>query len=93
MLKQILRMEKNMTYPVPPYLTPYISTGMFIVIAALTLGLRRALYRATWPEADRGRRFGACHCFSLDGSSWQRLLPSLGCIGRHQVPPQFSTAF
>lgn len=44
-----------MTYPVPPYLTPYILTGMFIVIAALTLGLRRALYRATWPEADRAK--------------------------------------
>jgi len=42
-----------MDYSVPAYLTPFILTGMVVVIAALMLGLRRALRSATWPEKDR----------------------------------------
>lgn len=42
-----------MNYSVPAYLTPFILTGMIIVIAVLLLGLRRALRNATWPEKDR----------------------------------------
>jgi hypothetical protein len=42
-----------MNYQVPAYLTPFILTGMILVIAALVLGLRRALRRVAWPEADR----------------------------------------
>ncbi len=42
-----------MNYPVPAYLTPYILTGMMLVIASLVLGLRRALRRLSWPDADR----------------------------------------
>ena len=41
-----------MNYPVPAYLTPFILTGMVLVIVTLVLGLRRALRRAAWPEAD-----------------------------------------
>ncbi|HZQ22794.1 MAG TPA: hypothetical protein VFA89_08330 [Terriglobales bacterium] len=42
-----------MNYLVPNYLTPYIVTGMIIVITALVVGLRGVLRRANWPEADR----------------------------------------
>jgi len=42
-----------MNYSVPAYLTPFILTGMTIVITALVLGLRAALRRAAWPETDR----------------------------------------
>src|SRR5690348_10928201 len=44
---------KSMNYSVPAYLTPFILTGMTIVITALVLGLRAALRRAAWPETDR----------------------------------------
>jgi hypothetical protein len=44
-----------MNYQVPAYLTPYILTGMILVIATLALGLRRALRSAAWPEADRAK--------------------------------------
>ena len=44
-----------MNYPVPAYLTPFIVTGMILVVATLTLGLRRALRNVTWPEADRAK--------------------------------------
>jgi hypothetical protein len=39
-----------MNYPVPVYLTPFILTGMVIIIAAVLLGLNRALRRVTLPE-------------------------------------------
>lgn len=42
-----------MNYPVPAYLTPFILTGMILIIATLVLGLRRTLRRVAWPEADR----------------------------------------
>ena len=44
-----------MNYPVPSYLTPFILTGMILVIATLVLGLRRLLRSVDWPEADRTR--------------------------------------
>lgn len=44
-----------MNYPVPAYLTPFILTGMTLVIATLLLVLRRALRRFAWPEADRAK--------------------------------------
>ena len=44
-----------MNYEVPAYLTPFILTGMILVIATLVLGLRRALRSAAWPEADRAK--------------------------------------
>lgn len=44
-----------MNYPVPAYLTPFILTGMILVIATLLLGLRRVLSRFAWPEADRAK--------------------------------------
>jgi hypothetical protein len=44
-----------MNYQVPAYLTPFILTGMILVIAALVLGLRRALRRVAWPEADQAK--------------------------------------
>ena len=47
--------DKSMDYSVPAYLTPFMLTGMIIVITALLLGLRRALRRATWPETDRAK--------------------------------------
>jgi len=47
--------EQFMTYPVPAYLTPFIMTGMILVITTLTLGLRRALFRAAWPKADQSK--------------------------------------
>jgi hypothetical protein len=46
-----------MDYSVPAYLTPFILTGMIVVIAALLLGLRRALRRSTWPERDQANAF------------------------------------
>jgi hypothetical protein len=46
-----------MDYSVPAYLTPFILTGMIVVIAALLLGLRRALRSATWPERDQASAF------------------------------------
>lgn len=42
-----------MNYQVPAYLTPFILTGMILVIATLVLGLRRVLRSAAWPKADR----------------------------------------
>jgi hypothetical protein len=45
--------DQSMNYPVPPYLTPFLLTGMVIVITALLLGLRSALRHAAWPEKDR----------------------------------------
>ncbi len=42
-----------MNYPVPAYLTPFILTGMILVIATLVLGLRRVLHRAAWPQPDQ----------------------------------------
>jgi hypothetical protein len=49
--------EKAMIYSVPAYLTPFILTGMITVIAALLLGLRRALRRSTWPEKEQTNAF------------------------------------
>jgi len=46
-----------MNYSVPAYLTPFIFTGMIIVIAALLLGLRLALRRSTSPERDQAKAF------------------------------------
>ena len=42
--------ENFMNYQVPAYLTPFILTGMILVIATLVLGLRRALYQDRWPD-------------------------------------------
>jgi len=47
--------EKFMNYPVPAYLTPFVMTGMILVIATLVLGLRRALRNVSWPEVDRAK--------------------------------------
>lgn len=44
-----------MNYQAPAYLTPFILTGMILVIATLILGLRRVLRRVAWPEADRAK--------------------------------------
>lgn len=44
-----------MNYQVPAYLTPYILTGMILVIAALVFGLRRVLRRVDWPQADQAK--------------------------------------
>ncbi len=44
-----------MNYPVPSYLTPFILTGMILVIATLVLGLNRALHQAAWPERDQAK--------------------------------------
>ncbi len=44
-----------MDYPVPAYLTPFVLTGMIVVIATLLLGLRQALRQATWPETERAK--------------------------------------
>jgi hypothetical protein len=49
--------EKSMDYSVPAYLTPFILTGMIVVIAALVLGLRRALRSGPWPERDQASAF------------------------------------
>ena len=46
-----------MNDPVPAYLTPFVLTGMILVITSLLLGLQRALRRSTWPEADRAKAF------------------------------------
>jgi hypothetical protein len=46
-----------MDYPVPAYLTPFILTGMVIVITPILVGLRRVLRRAPWPQADRAKAF------------------------------------
>lgn len=42
-----------MNYEVPAYLTPFILTGMILVVSTLVLGLARALRSAAWPVADR----------------------------------------
>jgi len=42
-----------MNYQAPAYLTPFIMTGMILIIGTLVLGLRRALRRIAWPEADQ----------------------------------------
>jgi hypothetical protein len=49
--------EKSMNYSVPAYLTPFMLTGMIIVIATLLFGLRSALRRSTWPERDQANAF------------------------------------
>jgi hypothetical protein len=46
-----------MVYSVPAYLTPFILTGMIVIIATVLLGLRRALRRSTWPEKDQANAF------------------------------------
>jgi hypothetical protein len=46
-----------MNVSVPSYLTPYILTGMIAIIAAVLLGLNRALRGAAWPEKDRSKVF------------------------------------
>lgn len=46
-----------MNYTVPTYLTPFILTGMIIVVTTLLFGLRRVLRRATRPETDREKVF------------------------------------
>src|SRR5215470_5527096 len=46
-----------MNYPVPSYLTPFILSGMALVITSVLLGFRRALAGAAWPEADRTKAF------------------------------------
>lgn len=46
-----------MNYTVPAYLTPFILTGMLIVITTLLFGLRRALRQAAWPETDQEKAF------------------------------------
>lgn len=44
-----------MSYQVPAYLTPFILTGMILVIATLVLGLRRALRTLAWTKTDRAK--------------------------------------
>jgi hypothetical protein len=44
-----------MEYPVPSYLTPFVLSGMIIVITGLLSGLRRALRGTSWPKADRAK--------------------------------------
>lgn len=46
-----------MNYTVPAYLTPFILTGMLIVITPLSFGLSRALRHAAWPDTDRAKAF------------------------------------
>lgn len=46
-----------MTDPVPAYLTPLISIGMFTVLATVLYGLYGALRRTTWPQTDRAKAF------------------------------------
>ena len=46
-----------MNYQVPAYLTPFILTGMVLVIATLVLGLRRVLRSAAWLEVERAKAF------------------------------------
>lgn len=53
-----------MDYSVPGYLTPYIVTGMVVVIASVLMVLRRALRRApssgkNWTEKDQAMAFGS----------------------------------
>src|SRR3954465_2540895 len=47
--------EKFMNYQVAAYLTPFILTGMSLIIVTLVLGLRRVLRGVAWPEADRAK--------------------------------------
>ena len=44
-----------MNSPVPAYLTPFIMTGMILVIATLVLGLRLVLRRTSWSKADHAK--------------------------------------
>jgi len=44
-----------MNYQVPAYLTPFILTGMILILATLVLGLRRALRRVDGREPDQAK--------------------------------------
>jgi len=46
-----------MNHLVPAYLTPFILTGMIIVVTTLLFGLHRALRRAAWTQTDRAKAF------------------------------------
>lgn len=48
-----------MNYAVPAYLTPFILTGMIVVIATLVLGLRRVLHHVAWTGADQAKALGS----------------------------------
>jgi len=44
-----------MNDPAPAYLTPFILTGALAVVAAILIGLPKALKRAAWPTRDSRR--------------------------------------
>lgn len=46
-----------MDYSVPSYLTPFIVTGMVVVITAVLLVVRRALRRAGWSHKEQAKSF------------------------------------
>ena len=46
-----------MNSSIPGYLAPYVLTGSITAVAILLFGLRRALGRAAWPQADRAKAF------------------------------------
>jgi hypothetical protein len=59
MKASLLAKESSMTNPVPAYLTPFLSIGMFAVLATLLYGLYGALRRTTWPQTDRAKAFSS----------------------------------
>jgi hypothetical protein len=44
-----------MNDPTPAYLTPYVLSGTLVVVAAILVGLPKALQRAAWSTHDRRR--------------------------------------
>src|SRR5919204_6176347 len=72
-----------MDYSVPPYLMPYIVTGMVAIITVALLGLRRALRRATWPEKDQAKAFWSVSSLLV---GWFVLVVATSLAGWYRPP-------
>ena len=76
-----------MNYPVPTYLTPFILSGMLLIVATLTLGLRRALRIVTWPAPDRAKAFWGVSALLVGWFVVAAMTSIAGCYRPSSGPP------
>lgn len=72
-----------MNYQVPAYLTPFILTGMILVIATLVLGLRRALRSVAWTKADRAKALWSVSALLI---GWLVMAAATSMVGFYRPP-------
>ncbi len=76
---------------VPAYLPPYVLSGTVAIVAAVLVGLHRALKRAGWPDRDRRHAFLSVAVLLVGGTRRLCCLPGLNSTEVHaRAFPRFS---